>query len=96
MAMHPKAIGAAAVAVVLIGMALFVWGRPVSADATGKCGYYENSLGHQVPHPCGNWQSDPTPSRGATAQCRDGTWSWSEHPYAPGTCSHHGGVGRRL
>lgn len=61
-----------------------------------KCGYYVNSAGHQVPRPCGNWRGDPTPPRGATALCRDGTWSWSEHPHAPGTCSHHGGVARRL
>ena len=29
---------------------------------------------------------------GATAQCRDGTWSFSQHQ--AGTCSHHGGVAR--
>jgi Protein of unknown function (DUF3761) len=33
--------------------------------------------------------SDPT---GATAQCNDGTYSYSLH--ASGTCSHHGGVAR--
>ena len=27
---------------------------------------------------------------GASAQCRDGSWSFSEHHR--GTCSHHGGV----
>jgi hypothetical protein len=27
---------------------------------------------------------------GATAQCRDGSYSFSEHHR--GTCSHHGGV----
>jgi hypothetical protein len=27
---------------------------------------------------------------GATARCRDGSWSFSEHHR--GTCSHHGGV----
>jgi hypothetical protein len=30
------------------------------------------------------------PPRGATAQCRDGTYSYSQHH--SGTCSHHGGV----
>lgn len=29
---------------------------------------------------------------GATARCRDQTWSFSEH--RRGTCSHHGGVVR--
>lgn len=31
-----------------------------------------------------------TPGNGATALCRDGTYSYSQH--ASGTCSHHGGV----
>jgi hypothetical protein len=31
---------------------------------------------------------------GATAQCGDGTYSFSRH--ARGTCSHHGGVSRWL
>src|SRR5262249_22463678 len=38
------------------------------------------------PRPYGDWHSDSTRPAGATAQCRDGTWSWSEHPDAPGTC----------
>jgi hypothetical protein len=56
----------------------------------GACGYYRNASGHVVPSPCGNWhQQSPPPS--ATARCADGTYSYSEHPYASGTCSHHGG-----
>lgn len=47
--------------------------------------YYENVSGHCVHRPA------RSPS-GATARCRDGTYSYSEH--ASGTCSHHGGVGR--
>ena len=62
-----------------------------AADPTGRCGYYINSSGQQVPRPCGDWHQDAPPS-GATAKCNDGTWSWSQHPSAPGTCSHHGGV----
>ena len=50
-----------------------------------KPGYYKNSSGHCVPRP----SNDP---KGATAKCRDGTYSYSEH--ASGTCSHHGGVAR--
>ena len=53
----------------------------------GSCGY----LGHAVPRPCGDWHHQAPPS-GATARCGDGTYSYSEHPYAPGTCSHHGGA----
>jgi hypothetical protein len=48
-------------------------------------GYYKNSSGKCVHSP----SSDPT---GATAKCRDGTYSYSQH--ASGTCSHHGGVAR--
>jgi hypothetical protein len=36
-------------------------------------------------------QAAPSPvPAGATARCRDGTYSWSEH--RSGTCAHHGGV----
>ena len=31
-----------------------------------------------------------TPPPGATARCKDGTYSYSQHH--SGTCSHHGGV----
>jgi len=31
---------------------------------------------------------------GATARCRDGTYSYSQHH--SGTCSHHGGVAQWL
>ena len=61
-------------------------------DPAGKCGYYTNSRGIEVPRPCGNWRNDPTPPSGATARCRDGSWSWSQHPYYRGTCNYHGGV----
>jgi Protein of unknown function (DUF3761) len=57
----------------------------------GACGFYINSSGHAVPRPCGDWHSQPTPPR-ATARCADGTYSYSEHPSASGTCSHHGGA----
>ncbi len=78
----------------LIGAALFAAGvaSPASADPTGRCGYYTNAAGHQVPRPCGNWRNgDPQPPK-ATAKCQDGTWSWSEHPNDRRTCSYHGGV----
>lgn len=32
----------------------------------------------------------PQPPKGATARCKDGTYSFSKHHQ--GTCSHHGGV----
>ena len=75
--------------------------QPASAlsrpNQTGDCGYYTNSSGHEVPRPCGDWRSNPgLPLHGATALCRDGTYSYSEHPYAGGTCSNHGGVAKHL
>jgi hypothetical protein len=64
---------------------------PAYADPTGKCGYYTNSRGQEVPRPCGSWRGgEPKPAE-ATAKCQDGTWSWSKHPNDPRTCSYHGG-----
>jgi hypothetical protein len=76
--------------------ALFVATDPISAFATNPAGcgerFYVNGDGQRTPSPCGNWHNDPTPPKGATARCRDSTWSFSRHPYYWGTCSHHGGV----
>jgi hypothetical protein len=49
-------------------------------------GTYVNSAGNTV---CSPYQSTSAPS-GATAQCVDGTYSFSQS--RSGTCSHHGGV----
>lgn len=48
---------------------------------------YTNVDGNHVNSP----SSDPA---GATAQCKDGTYSYSQH--RSGTCSYHGGVARWL
>lgn len=60
--------------------------------STGACGsgYYRNSDGVCVHRPA----AAPTAPAGATAQCKDGTYSFSKHH--SGTCSHHGGVRRWL
>jgi hypothetical protein len=58
-----------------------------------KCtdtGTYVNSKGETVKRP-GNCSSAP---QGATAQCADGTYSFSQS--RRGTCSHHGGVAKWL
>jgi len=57
---------------------------PAPASGDG----YINSNGNYVPSPTAtpNRQAPP----GATAQCGDGTYSFSQH--RSGTCSHHGGV----
>lgn len=49
--------------------------------------HYTNSDGQRVHSPA--YSSGGVPA-GATAQCRDGSYSFSRH--RSGTCSHHGGV----
>jgi len=51
---------------------------------------YMNSTGHAVHRP----MQSPLRPKGATAHCRDGSWSFSEH--RRGTCSYHGGVAEWL
>jgi len=51
-------------------------------------GTYVNSQGQTVPRP----ENCSTAPEGATAQCRDGTYSFSKS--RRGTCSHHGGVAK--
>jgi uncharacterized low-complexity protein len=76
-----------------LALSLFAGATAASASAshptfaTPECaaGYYKNIDGKCVRRP----GHDP---RGATAKCRDGTYSYSKH--ASGTCSHHGGVRR--
>ncbi len=53
---------------------------------------YTNSRGQKVQSPTRT--ADNQPPAGATAQCRDGTFSFSQS--RRGTCSHHGGVARWL
>jgi hypothetical protein len=51
--------------------------------------HYRNKDG-QVVHSPAKSTADQVPS-GASAKCRDGTYSFSQQ--RRGTCSHHGGVG---
>lgn len=80
---------------ILLGLALATcpsanFARPpqhsVETPKTHDLDYYTNVNGHSVHRPVRS-QSQPS---GATARCRDGTWSFSEH--RRGTCSYHGGV----
>jgi Protein of unknown function (DUF3761) len=61
--------------------------KPSSAkpDCTSS-GTYVNSKGQTVPRP----ENCSAPPKDATAQCRDGTYSFSKS--RRGTCSRHGGV----
>jgi subtilisin-like proprotein convertase family protein len=65
---------------------------PVGTAGGGSSNdYYTNSRGVQVQRPT---FSENGPPPGATAQCRDGSYSFSQS--RRGTCSHHGGVARWL
>jgi hypothetical protein len=59
---------------------------PAPAPKTCDSGYYINSDGNCVESPT----YAPSAPAGATAECNDGTYSFSQH--RSGTCSHHGGV----
>jgi hypothetical protein len=61
-------------------------------NGSGSChsDEYRNSNGDCVPRPT---HAAAAPA-GATAECNDGTYSFSKHH--SGTCSHHGGVKRWL
>lgn len=54
--------------------------------------YYINSAGNEVHSPA--YSTDNSVPVGATAQCADGTYSFSQS--RRGTCSHHGGVAQWL
>ncbi len=78
---------------VLLALAIGGIGKLFAQHQPGECGYYTNSNGNQVSRPCGNWRTDTgPPPTASTALCRDGTYSFSQHPHASGTCSHHWGV----
>lgn len=63
-----------------------VQSQPSDQNELSNDNTYTNSDGDVVHSPA---YSNTIPE-GATAQCRDGTYSFSEH--RRGTCSHHGGV----
>lgn len=53
-------------------------------------GDYTNSNGNCIEDPTAPVPGNNSPPPGATAQCKDGDWSYSTHH--TGTCSGHGGV----
>ena len=81
----------------LAGYALeeFLTTRPVKEITTAPTQQgrgYINVDGEWVPSPTRTADGQPPP--GASATCRDGTFSFSRH--RQGTCSHHGGVAEWL
>ena len=74
----------------LIGSILLLVNSDTSrAQQQPDCGSYVNHDGKTVPRPCGN-AKEQHPPHGATAVCRDGSYSHSQHHI--GACSGHGGV----
>ncbi|AEW93481.1 hypothetical protein SCATT_11100 [Streptantibioticus cattleyicolor NRRL 8057 = DSM 46488] len=73
---------AKAVAAAAMGAALLVplAGQAQAAPARSACAHHTTGT-------CAPWVKHP---RGATAKCKDGTFSFSAH--FSGTCSHHRGV----
>jgi hypothetical protein len=61
-----------------------------TSEQTSGNEYYTARSGHRVHRP----MKATSAPRGASAQCRDNSWSFSENHR--GTCSHHGGVSRWL
>jgi len=59
-----------------------------SSSGLSNDNYYTNVSGNQVHDPA--YSNDNSIPAGVSAQCRDGTYSFSQH--RSGTCSHHGGV----
>jgi hypothetical protein len=74
----------------LVPLMMLVLSGAADAKAHHHGAYYTNSSGHRVHRPV----TAARAPRGATAQCGDHTYSFSEHHQ--GTCSHHGGVARWL
>ena len=64
--------------------------QPKSQPKCTDNGTYVNSKGETVKRP----ENCSTAPEGATAQCRDGSYSFSQS--RRGTCSHHGGVAKWL
>jgi hypothetical protein len=76
----------AAAALALAGSANASCLQPDETElATHHC--YTNGYGDPTHSPSYDAYGPPV---GATAQCADGTYSFSQH--RSGTCSHHGGV----
>jgi hypothetical protein len=74
-------------AIIALSLLFAVTGQTREAAAFAcNSNYYVNSSGHVVHSP----SCDQEKSFHHTAECRDGSTSFSEHRL--GTCSHHGGV----
>jgi hypothetical protein len=74
-----------------VGAAAIGVASPAHAGTDCPPGYYQAASGDCVPDP----KKGPA-DRPPTAICRDGDYSYSEHPHSGGTCHGHGGVAKVL
>lgn len=89
--MNPKKIVASLIVFAVLGLGSIT--MPVSAAGISVRTPVANSNKRRAKKPPTDTKAGQTPA-GATAECRDGTYSYSENHR--GTCSHHGGVKRWL
>lgn len=68
--------------------------QPPAPSSLSNDNYYTNSQGDTIHSPAYNQPDNSVAPAGATAQCNDGTYSFSAS--RRGTCSHHGGVAQWL
>ncbi|MDI1290054.1 MAG: DUF3761 domain-containing protein [bacterium] len=81
---HMRArVSAAALAVLTAAFLVVPITGAEASIASCRSNQYQNSSGNCVNRPS-------SPPSGASAKCRDGSYSYSQH--RPGTCSGHGGV----
>ncbi|ARV82560.1 DUF3761 domain-containing protein [Mycobacterium intracellulare] len=82
------------VALIAATIAVLVTASTVLAPSASACpsGYYKAASGQCVHRPI----CAPAPPPGATAQCADGCYSFSENPDEDDTCHGRGGVQRAL
>lgn len=73
------------VAVLMLAMTISL---PASFQTTQDSGQQQSSTSADKSTGKGNKKSSE--SKGATAKCKDGTYSYAKHHQ--GACSHHGGV----
>lgn len=79
-----------------VAVGLWTGGQAVAPTIASACpgGDYTNSNGNCVQDPTAPTPGQTSPPAGATALCRDGDYSFSQHH--AGTCSGHHGVAQWL
>jgi len=83
-----------AIGLALIFLVLSLGATGMSSANSAPTYYTANTNRSKSKKPSDSKPNSQQPPPGATAECRDNTYSFSTH--RRGTCSHHGGVKRWL